>query len=508
MKLSVENLACRRSGRLIFDRLSFGVAEGEALLVTGRNGAGKSSLLAILAGRLRPEAGTVVLEGAGERTLPECLHVVGHHDGLKTALTAEENLAFASALLGDPTLPAREALEIVGLGHAAALPVAYLSAGQRRRVALARLLVADRPVWLLDEPTAALDAASQAMLTGLMRRHLERGGMIVAATHQALDVAASEVRIERAHPSADDRLDDARASFVVRDGAERDGAERDGAAEQRSRSGARIEAGESIGIGAGRPAATPAGRGSEDASPSTRGRGAIAADPPSGASGPLVRPFAALIARDLKLATRVGGSGALGLVFFLMIVTLVPFALGPDLNLLARIGPAILWIAAVLATLIGLDRLFQADEEDGSLDLLRCAPAPLEAVVLAKVIAHWLTTGLPLALAAPLFGLLVALSPAAMLAMVATLLVGTPALTFVGAIGAALTASLRRGGLILAILVLPLMIPTLIFGVSAANAATGGTIPFTTPLLILAALSLTAAVVGTLGAAAALRFGE
>lgn len=222
----------------------------------------------------------------------------------------------------------------------------------------------------------------------------------------------------------------------------------------------------------------------------------------------MTRPFLALVTRDLRLAARIGGSGTLGLVFFLMIVTLVPFALGPDLNLLARIGPAVLWLAAVLSTLIGLDRLFQGDEEDGSLDLLRAAPAPLELAVLAKVVAHWLTTGLPLALAAPLFGLLVALTPEGMGAMVATLLVGTPALTFVGAIGAALTASLRRGGLILAVLVLPLMIPTLIFGVSSAQAATGGTVPFLTPFLILAALSLMAAVVGTVAAAAALRWGE
>jgi heme exporter protein B len=222
----------------------------------------------------------------------------------------------------------------------------------------------------------------------------------------------------------------------------------------------------------------------------------------------MIRPFLALVSRDLRLASRIGGSGVLGLVFFLMIVTLIPFALGPDLNLLARIGPAVLWLAAVLSTLIGLDRLFQGDEEDGSLDLLRAASAPLEVSVLAKVTAHWLTTGLPLALAAPLFGLLVALTPQAMGAMVATLLVGTPALTFIGAIGAALTASLRRGGLILAILVLPLMIPTLIFGVSSAQAATGGTVPFLTPFLILAALSLMAAVVGTVAAAAALRWGE
>lgn len=218
--------------------------------------------------------------------------------------------------------------------------------------------------------------------------------------------------------------------------------------------------------------------------------------------------FRALLLRDLKLAARVGGSGTMSLVFFLAIVTLMPFALGPDLNLLARIGPAILWIAALLATLIGLDRLFQADQEDGSLDLLRLSPAPLEVVVLAKVLAHWLVTGLPLSLAAPLFGLLVALTPEGMLAMVATLLVGTPALTFIGAIGAALTASLRRGGLILAIIVLPFMIPTLIFGVSAANAALGGTVPFLTPFLILIALSLIAAVVGTFGAAAALRSAE
>ncbi len=222
----------------------------------------------------------------------------------------------------------------------------------------------------------------------------------------------------------------------------------------------------------------------------------------------MTRAFAAIVARDVKLAARVGGSGALGLVFFLMLVTLVPFALGPDLNLLARIGPAILWLAAVLATLIGLDRLFQADEEDGSLDLLLASPLPLELVVLAKALAHWLTTGLPLALAAPLFGLLVALTPEAMLATAATLLVGTPALTFIGAVGAALTASIRRGGLILAVLVLPLMIPTLVFGVSATNAATGGTVAFTTPLLILIALTLGASVLGVAGAAAALRYAD
>jgi heme exporter protein B len=224
--------------------------------------------------------------------------------------------------------------------------------------------------------------------------------------------------------------------------------------------------------------------------------------------GRMSRAFRALLSRDLKLAARIGGSGVLGLIFFLMIVTLVPFSLGPDLNLLARIGPAVLWLAAVLATLIGLDRLFQADEEDGSLDLMIASPLPLELVVLAKGLAHWLTTGLPLALASPLFGLLVALDLTGLGAMVATLLVGTPALTFVGAVGAALTVSIRRGGLLLAILVLPLMIPTLIFGVSAANASLGGTVPFLTPFLILVALTLITVVIGIFAGAAALRSGE
>jgi heme exporter protein B len=222
----------------------------------------------------------------------------------------------------------------------------------------------------------------------------------------------------------------------------------------------------------------------------------------------VIRAFLALLARDLRLAARIGGSGVMGLVFFLMILTLVPFALGPDLNLLSRIGPAILWIAAVLSTLIGLDRLFQADEEDGSLDLITASPLPLPAMVLAKVTAHWLTTGAPLALLSPVFGLLVALDGIGMLAVAATLFVGTPALTFIGAVGAALTASIRRGGLILSILVLPLMIPTLIFGVSAANAARGGTVPFTTPFLILMAITLISGLIATIAAAAALRQGE
>lgn len=206
MRLSVDNLACRRSGRRIFSNLSFALGPGDVLAITGRNGAGKSSLLAILSGRLRADAGRIAVAEVGEASLPECLHAVGHRDGLKSALTAGENLLFAQRLLGAPRLDPRDALERLGLGHAHDLPVAYLSAGQRRRVALARLLVCARPLWLLDEPTAALDTASQAVLAELMEGHRAGGGLVIAATHQSLGLAgAAELRIEAsaAAPVAD-----------------------------------------------------------------------------------------------------------------------------------------------------------------------------------------------------------------------------------------------------------------------------------------------------------------
>jgi len=217
------------------------------------------------------------------------------------------------------------------------------------------------------------------------------------------------------------------------------------------------------------------------------------------------RAFLALVRRDLALATRAGGGAGLGVVFFLAVVVVTPFAIGPDLNLLARIGPAILWIGALLASLIGLDRLFAADAEDGSLDLLALADLPLELVAAAKGLAHWIASGLPLVIAAPVLSLLLNLEPTAIGALVLTLLVGTPAITFLGLIGAAFASAFRRGGLLVAVLVMPLTIPVLIFGVAATNAAVGGTVPFGAPFQILAGLSLATLLLGPVAAAAALR---
>ena len=217
--------------------------------------------------------------------------------------------------------------------------------------------------------------------------------------------------------------------------------------------------------------------------------------------------LAALIQRDIRISVRIGGGALIGVLFFLTVVVLMPFALGPDLPLLKRVGPAILWLGAMLASLLTLDRMFMADLDDGSLDLLTMSQTPLELTCAAKAIAHWLATGVPLIIATPFLGLLLNLDLEASLAVALTLFAGTPALTFTGMIGAALAVTLRRGGLLLAVLVLPLSIPVLIFGVAASNAAISGPLMFGTPFSILCALSLIGLVIGPIAAAASLRHG-
>lgn len=217
--------------------------------------------------------------------------------------------------------------------------------------------------------------------------------------------------------------------------------------------------------------------------------------------------FLAIIVQTVRLSLRIGGGALVGLLFFLSVVTVVPFGVGPDLVLLARIGPALLWLGVLLATLLGLDRLFQDDREDGGLDHLMLAPLPLELVVLAKAIGHWIATGLPLVVFTPVLGLFLNLEPLALGAVTLTLLAGTPAITLIGVIGAALMVALRRGGMLVAVLVLPFTIPVLVFGVSADSAVIIGPMPFLPPFLILCALSLASAVVAPVAGAAAIRAG-
>lgn len=212
----------------------------------------------------------------------------------------------------------------------------------------------------------------------------------------------------------------------------------------------------------------------------------------------------ALLLRDLRLATRAGGGFGLSLAFFLIVTVLVPFGVGPEGGMLARIAPGILWVGALLSCLLSLDRIFALDREDGSLDLLATAPMPLEGMVVVKAFAHWLTTGLPLTLAAPVLAVLLFLPAEGYLPLTMSFLIGTPALSFIGTFAAAVTVGLRRGGLLLSILVLPLYIPTLIFGAEAARRGSEG-LAVGTPLLMLAGITLGAIAVLPFAAAAAIR---
>lgn len=472
MMLSGTDLACVRAGLPIFRDVSFAIDAGQALLVTGPNGSGKTTLLRLIAGLIRPTRGQVTLAGLDpEASIGEEAHYLAHQDALKPSLTVAENLGFWSRFMGPPASP-ETALAAVRLDTLAGLPAAYLSAGQRRRLSLARLLAVYRPIWLLDEPTATLDADGQASLAQIMRDHLASGGIIVAATHGPLGIdGARELRLSGGQP----------------------------------------------GCAAG-PAPSPGTRGEEwgegDAS---SGRSSLAADritaqpnssPQAAKHATVLKSLAAIFVRDVTIALRVGGGALMGVLFFLAVVTLIPFALGPDLALLRRVGPAVLWLGALLASLLALDRLFATDQDDGSLDLIVAGGPPLELAVGAKAAAHWLTTGLPLVVASPLFGVLLNLEPKSIGATVLTLLVGTPALTLIGLIGAALAVALRRGGILLPVLVLPLTIPVLIFGVAAANAALDGPVRFATPFAILCALTLISLVIGPFAAAATLRHTE
>ncbi len=219
-------------------------------------------------------------------------------------------------------------------------------------------------------------------------------------------------------------------------------------------------------------------------------------------------PFVALLRRDVALALRLGGGGGIGLAFFVLTVVLVPLGIGADGGtggqVLARIAGGVLWIAALLAALLSLDRLFQADHEDGSLDQLMLAPMPLEQVVLVKAAAHWLTTGLPMTLIAPVLGVMLQLPAPVLPVLTAAMAFGTPALSLIGAVGAAITVGVRRGGLLLSILVLPLYVPTLVFGARTVQQSLLALDPVP-PLALTGAISLLAAALAPFAAAAALR---
>jgi heme exporter protein B len=216
-------------------------------------------------------------------------------------------------------------------------------------------------------------------------------------------------------------------------------------------------------------------------------------------------PFLAVLGRDVRLALSEGSAISTALGFYVIVVTILPLGLGPDLKLMSRIAPGVVWVALLLSALLSSDRIFHADHEDGTLEALALGPLPLELLAFAKSAAHWLTTGLPLTVLAPLLGLFLNLDIAAYPALVASMLIGTPAVSFLSAIGAALTLGTRRGGLLLSLIVLPLFVPHLVFGVATISNIITGTDDYRTPLLILIAISAACVLLSPFATAAALR---
>ena len=219
----------------------------------------------------------------------------------------------------------------------------------------------------------------------------------------------------------------------------------------------------------------------------------------------MMTAFRSLVLRDLSLARRQGGALTTALGFYLIVIVAIPLGLGPDQNLLSRIAPGVLWIGLLLSSLLSADRMFHDDYDDGSLEIIALGPLPLEMVALAKALAHWLTVGVPLLILAPLIGLMLNMDERAFGPLLATLVAGTPAVSFLAGIGAALTVGLRKGGLLLPLLILPFYIPLLIFGVSAVNAVVVGPGSFSAPFTILCALTLASVVLAPIATAAALR---
>ena len=373
---------------MVFSGVGFALGEGEALIVTGPNGSGKSTLLQDRRGAAaacrRQRAARRRRRGISDSRFGRALSRPSQrHEA--DADGGRESRHSGGISAATRSLAVEAALETVGLGAIGHLPYGYLSTGQRRRAAIARLLVSRRPVWLLDEPTAGLDAESERQFAALMETHLAGGGIIVAATHLPLGMeGATELRMrvmpESSHPPL--------------------------ACRPSPPQGGRLAASRS-------PIATPGWR--------TRTRnlpleGEMAGRPRGRHECVTLQcgRHASPLPPRTRLAIRAGGGALTGVLFFLAVVATIPFALGPDLNLLARIGPAVLWIGALLASLLGLDRLFQADREDGSLDLLVLSADRhmLALTVFVKCLAHWTASVLPLVVAAPLLGLFLNMEPA------------------------------------------------------------------------------------------------
>jgi len=405
--LEAKNLTVWRGDALLLDAFELLLQEGDVVQLQGDNGSGKTTLLRILAGLSEADEGEVLWNSKPLRSIrsefDRSLLYLGHKPGISQGLSPVENLKLVCRLDGSDTERISSILDELGLGGRLDIMASALSAGQKRRVGLARLKLQSHRLWILDEPLTAL-----------------------------------------------------KPGFVCK---------------LFSNSSSRVFFMSEI-------------------------------DQPPG----MLSLFMAILRRDLTLSARRMGQWLNPLIFFVIVVSLFPLGIGPSPQTLSQIAPGVLWVSALLATLLSIDALFARDYEDGTLEQMLLSAQPMSIIVLAKVWAHWLVSGLPLLLLSPLLATLMQLPTQAFWVLMLSLLLGTLTLSLIGAIGAALVVSLNQSGVLLSLLVLPLTVPVLIFGSSAVAAAVGG-YPVTGQLSLLAALLALALSLGPLAAAAALREG-
>ena len=457
--IEVRGLTCERGERTLFTGMSFTVAPGSLVRIAGSNGAGKTTLLRLLTGLMRPAEGEIfwrgepILKAAQDFWRELCY--IGHRNGVKDDLSVMENVLINARIASLNCTPeaARAALAAVGLSDYEDVPAGQLSQGQRRRVALARLWLSESvPLWILDEPFTALDVKGVARLADLVSKHVAEGGVVMLVTHQ-------EVPVDPKH------------LFVI---------------EPERWAPKRRSAGDG-GCGSCRSRKRCPGLKRGDAK--------------------MFNLFMTILKRDLTLSLRRKSDLAQVIFFFAVVVTLVPLGVGAETNILRSIAPGVVWVAALLAALLSLPRMFATDHEDGTLEQMLVAAEPVPVIVVAKVAAHWIVTGVPMTIFATIFGVMFDLELDVTLVMVASLLIGTPVLSLVGAVGAALTLGLRAGGVLTSLLVLPLYIPVLIFGSGAATAAAMSLSP-ASHFMIVGGLSLFALALAPFAVAAALRIAE
>lgn len=420
MTLTLHQLTYERNDRAVFAPVSFTLHPGKLLQITGINGVGKSTLLRLLAKLIQPTTGSI-------QSISD-YHYIGHQNGHHALFTARENLIFTANILNQPYSEKLlfNILKQAGLEKLMDTPVKYFSAGQARRLALAKLLLKPCQLWLLDEPITALDISAQHWFIKILQQHLAQGGMAVIATHDVIENISNNKILE-----LEKDLRFSGRSFVTKYVPQDDSHDKNGSNHKDNTCHPEQTAFKSV----------------KD-----------------------LHRLTVLIYYEMLATCRSAYAWMMPFIFFVIALTLFPLAVGPDINLLHNIAPGIIWVITLLSILLSMDTVFRADFETGRLDFILSQPYALKSFVLIKIITYWLLYAFPFILLSPLIGVSFNLSFSEIKILSFSLFIGTWGLSLIGIAGAALVAGLRNQNILLPILIMPLYIPILIFGTNMITA--------------------------------------